>query len=80
MNNFAVCLQIDLELYEWGLSARSIDLKCMWEPHLYWKTETRDVRILNFISSVLLFLKVNFTEINASVTLLALLFSYHNIF
>ena len=27
-----------LKSYEWGLSARSVDLKCMWEPHSYRKT------------------------------------------
>ena len=32
MNNFAVCLQIDPVSDKWGLSARSVDLKCMWDP------------------------------------------------
>ena len=40
MKNFAVCLQIDPESYEWGLLATSIDMKCLWEPHSYQKTLT----------------------------------------
>ena len=33
MTSLAVCFQIDPESYEWGLSARSVNLWCMWEHH-----------------------------------------------
>ena len=47
MKKIAVCLQIDREPYEWGLSSRSVDMKCMWEPHSYRKAATLNRSILN---------------------------------
>ena len=49
----------------------SVDLKCMWEPHSYWKIATREASKLCSISNILLFLEVNFIKIKASVMLFA---------
>ena len=60
---FVVCLQIDPESYEWGLSARSVDLK--WNP---WRGMViGELSRLCSISSVMLFLETNFTQMEASV-------------
>ena len=63
-----VCLQIDPDSYEWSLSARSVDLK--WNPQRRMiKGELN--RLCLAISSVSLFLQINITQIEASMTLFA---------
>ena len=63
-----VCLQIDPESYEWGLSARSVDLK--WNPQQRMIIEELN-RLCSAISSVLLYLEINITQIEESVMLFA---------
>ena len=57
-----VCLQIDPESYEWGLSARSVDLK--WNPR-------RRMIKGELNRSMSLFLEIDITQIEASVMLFA---------
>ena len=63
-----VCSQIDPESYEWGLSARSVDFK--WNPQRRRMIGELN-RLCSSISSLSLFLEINITKIEASVTLFA---------
>ena len=57
-------LQIDPESYEWGLSARSVDLK--WNPQQRMMIGELN-RLCSALSSVSLFLEMNITQKEASV-------------
>ena len=60
------CLQINPESYEWGLSVRSVDLKRNPKRRMIIGEFNR---LCSAISSVSLFLEINITQIEASVTL-----------
>ena len=62
-----VCLQIDPESNEWGLSARSIDLE--WNPQQRMIILGELNRLSFAISSLLLCLEININQIEVSVTL-----------
>ena len=53
VKNRAVCLQIDLSLYEWDFSVRLINLSHIWEPNPWQKNS--DKQTTSFIKRVTMF-------------------------
>ena len=74
----AVYLQINLESYEWGLSARSVDLKCMRESHSYRKIATRGKQNMLYLKFVAIFRSKHYRNKSVRDDLFILLFLYHN--
>ena len=70
MKNCAVCIQIDMEYFEWGLSVRLVDL---YAGQMHPSAENGNMGNCRLCSilNVLLFLEVNFAKIKASMKLFA---------